>query len=570
MSDRRTAEARFGEARSAAGRSTGSRAARPRRAGGRRPAGTGASTAVRRATAAGLAFAACVAVVSAATGPAQAASADASASGASASATSAPRGLDRYYNQRLDWRSCVKGPDDKDGAALEQAGARCADVTVPLDYGDPRGRTITVAISRIKGTDTRHRIGAMLLNDGGPGGETLGTPPRVQAALKETAARYDIIGMDPRFVGRSTPLDCGWPVGTTIASAGLGRASFDRQVAFQKDLAAKCRAATGSLLPHASTRNTARDMDVVRGALGERRISYLGVSYGTYLGTVYTQMFPGRYDRVVLDGALDPRTYGPRLFPGLLAENEQALADWAAWAAARHDTYGLGRTGEEVIAGIRRTVEASARAPLAVGSGTGTFLVDDTRVPFLLFAGIADDTDEARADLAEEMAVLAEAAAGRPARPSEAFAAVLRFAFGAEGSATGSSQQAIMCADGTAPRDPESYWRGVERTRAEHPLLGPMLNNINPCAFWDRPREARTEVRSDAEVLIVAATGDPRTTYRDSVALHGLLPGSRLLTLKGANRHALYGMYGNACVDDTVNAYLASGRLPKGDRTCTK
>ncbi|MFB7619990.1 alpha/beta fold hydrolase [Kitasatospora sp. NPDC056181] len=485
-------------------------------------------------------------------------------------AASTTPGLERYYDQVLDWRSCVQGPDDQVGAGLEQAGATCADVTVPLDYGDLRGRTITVAISRIKATDTRHRIGPLLLNDGGPGGQTLGSPPRVRAALKETAARYDIIGMDPRFVGRSTPLDCGWPVGTNLVSAGLSRASFERQVALQKDLAAKCRAAAGPLLPHASTRNTARDMDVIRGALGERKISYLGVSYGTYLGTVFTQMFPGRYDRVVLDGALDPRTYGPVLLPNLLAENEQALAGWAAWTAVRHDTYGLGRTADEVTAGIRRLVEASARAPLAVGSGTDTFLLDDTRVPFLLFAGLADDTDAARGGLAEQIAVLAEAAAGRPTRPSAAFTATLRFAFSGDASPTGSSQQAVICADAPAPRDPEAYWREIERSRAEHPLFGPMVHNINPCAFWDRPREARTEVRRDAKVLIVAATGDPRTTYRDSVALHGLLPASRLLTLEGANRHALYGLYGNACVDDTVNAYLAGGRLPNGDRTCTR
>ncbi|MEU6236401.1 alpha/beta hydrolase [Kitasatospora sp. NPDC047058] len=93
---------------------------------------------------------------------------------------------------------------------------------------------------------------------------------------------------------------------------------------------------------------------------------------------------------------------------------------------------------------------------------------------------------------------------------------------------------------------------------------------MSTCAFWDRPREQPTEARYDVPALIVAATGDPRTPYRDSTALHGLLPGSRLLTLQGADRHALYGMYGNACVDDTVNAYLASGRLPQSDPTCSK
>ncbi|MEV6972589.1 alpha/beta hydrolase [Kitasatospora sp. NPDC093806] len=504
-----------------------------------------------------------VAAACAATAPAATATPDSDRSGA-------PPGLSRYYHQRLDWRSCLQGPDDATGAELERAGARCADVTVPLDYADPRGRSITVAISRIRATDTRHRIGALLLNDGGPGGATLDTPPRVHAALKDVAGRYDVVGVDPRFVGRSTPLNCGWPVGTALLSAGTDRSAFDRQVALHKGLAAKCRAAAADVLPFAGTRNTARDMDVIRGALGERRISYLGVSYGTYLGTVYTQMFPGRYDRVVLDGALDPRVYGPRMLPTLLASNERALADWAAWAAARHDTHRLGRTPEEVVAGLRGIVAAAARGPLTVGTGPEAFRLDDTQVPLLLFAGLADDTDDSRTALAENAALLTEAAAGRPTRPSPSFTATLRTFFTGAGSASASSQQATLCADGEAPRDPETYWRDVERSRTEHPLLGPAFNNISPCAFWDRPREPRTEVRRDAPALIVAATGDPRTPYPGSVALRGLLPSSRLLTLQGANRHALYGMYGNACVDTAVNAYLATGVLPSEDVTCAK
>ncbi|MCI4080151.1 alpha/beta hydrolase [Streptomyces sp. MMS21 TC-5] len=477
-------------------------------------------------------------------------------------------GLDRYHRQRLDWGSCVKGPDDTAGRDLDRAGVSCADVTVPLDYADPRGRTITVAVSRLKATDTRRRIGAVLLNNGGPGGTAVESPPHIRKAMKEVGARYDIVGFDPRFVGRSTPLDCGWPVGTAWFSAGSGRAGFDRQVALQKDLADKCRAAGAPVLPHISTRNTARDMDVIRGALGERRISYLGYSYGTYLGTVYTQMFPGRYDRVVLDGAVTPGDYKARLMQGGEPENERALSDWAAWAAGRHDTHGLGRTRAEVLATVEGIVAASARGPLTVGTAPDVFRLDDTRIPLILFMGIADDTDRARTALAEQVSALAKAARGRPAPLSPDFAQLLRYALTGEQAATGGVQAAIICGDVGAPRDPEVYWRDIERSRAAHPLFGPLTNNINPCAFWDRPREDLTRVRRDAAVLIVAATGDPRTTYRSSVALHELLPSSKLITLENANRHGLYGEYGNACVDDEVNAYLATGKLPKEDRTC--
>ncbi|WP_330334192.1 alpha/beta hydrolase [Streptomyces sp. NBC_00536] len=479
-------------------------------------------------------------------------------------------GLDRFHQQRLDWGGCAKGPDDTVGRDLDQAGVRCAEATVPLDYADPHGRTITVALSRLKATDTRHRIGSILLNNGGPGGTAVESPPDVRKSMKEVGARYDIIGFDPRFVGRSTPLDCGWPVGSSWFSSGAGRAGFDRQVTLQKSLADKCRATNAAVLPYISTRNTARDMDVIRGALGERKISYLGYSYGTYLGTVYTQMFPGRYDRVVLDGALAPGDFVPRLLKGTEPENERALSDWAAWAAGRDDAYGLGRTRAEVLATVDSVIAAAARGPLTVGAAPDAFRLDDTQVPFLLFMGNADDTGPARAALAEQMSVLAKAAKGEPTRLSPQFAATLRFALRGEHAQSGAVQAAIICADGTAPRDPEVYWRDIERSRATHPLFGPMSNNIGPCAFWDRPREEPTRVSSDAPMLIVAAEGDPRTTYKSSRKLHEQLPGSRLLTLQGANRHAVYGLYGNTCVDDGVNAYLASGRLPATDPTCVK
>ncbi|MEU7015851.1 alpha/beta hydrolase [Streptomyces sp. NPDC046385] len=472
---------------------------------------------------------------------------------------------------QLRWGSCVLGPDDREGQDLAAAGAECAGVTVPLDYQRPQGRTLTVAISRIKATDRAHRIGALLLNDGGPGGPTIGAPPRVRDALKDVAKRYDIIGMDPRFVGRSNPLDCVWPVSSGITAAGNSRSSFDRQVALNKDLAAKCRANAGDVLPYASTRNTARDMDVIRAALGERKLNYLGVSYGTYLGTVYGQLFPGRAGRMVLDGALDPRAYGPTMLPSLIGPSEHALSDWADWTAARDGTYGLGGTGALVLAAVRDVAEAAGRAPLTLGEGADTFRLDDTQVPFLLFGPLMDDGDENRGFLADAVRFLRTAAEGRPTGPLPAeLAGLLRQSFTDEYSASASAQMAILCADGSAPRDPEVYWRAIEASRAAHPVFGPALSNLNPCAFWERPRERRTEVRHDVPALIVSATGDPRTPHPGAVALHGMLPSSRLVTLEGVNSHGLYGFYGNACVDETVNAYLGTGRLPRADVTCAK
>ncbi|MGW7121993.1 alpha/beta hydrolase [Streptomyces sp. NPDC054901] len=195
--------------------------------------------------------------------------------------------------------------------------------------------------------------------------------------------------------------------------------------------------------------------------------------------------------------------------------------------------------------------------------------IDDSQVPLLLFSGIADDTAPARASFGELLSVLAEAAEGRPTTVPPILVPELRYVLRGEGEPTG-AQSAVICGDVAAERDPELYWRDIERNRTAHPLFGALTNNINPCAFWDPPREEPTRVRRDAPALIVAATGDPRTTYKGSVELRKQLPSSRLVTLEGANRHALFGHYGNACVDDEVNRYLATGKLPARDRTCVK
>ncbi|MEU2422139.1 alpha/beta hydrolase [Streptomyces sp. NPDC007851] len=481
-----------------------------------------------------------------------------------ATAHPAPDPLARYHHQHLVWKSCLLGPDDDTGKELEKAGARCADVTVPLDHAHPDGRTITVAISRIRATDTAHRVGALLLNSGGPGGQTIGDPPWVRAAMKDVGKRYDVIGVDPRFVGRSTPMDCHWPTGSAIRGPGHDRAGFDRSAAFAAELARDCRTYEGDVLPYVTTRNTARDMDVIRAALGERRISYLGYSYGTYLGQVYATMFPGRTDRVVLDGVADPGRYGPRLLRGSEAANRHALRDWAAWAAARDTAYGLGHSRQAVLAVVDRVQAAARRAPLRVGG----YRVDESITPMLVFDGLSQDDDTAYGAFAAAVRDLRDAADGRSVDPSPWLADTLRFLLTGSESAYGSVQMAVLCGDVAAPRAPQTYWRDVQRARTRDRLFGPVTNNIGPCAFWEPPRERPTTIRDDLPALLVNATGDPRTVYEGARAVRRGWPGSRLVTLRGADQHAVFGVYGSACVDATVNAYFATGRLPAADVTC--
>lgn len=481
-----------------------------------------------------------------------------------AGASAAP--LARYHDQHLDWKSCVLGPDDETGRELQRAGARCADVTVPLNYEDPDGRTITVAISRIRATDTGRRVGALLLNGGGPGGQSIGDPPWIRSSMKEAGERYDVVGVDPRFVGRSTPLDCHWPTGSLIRGAGTDRAGFDRAVGFAKDLADRCASTRGDVLPYVTTRNTARDMDIVRAALGERGISYLGYSYGTYLGQVYATMFPGRTDRVVLDGLVDPGRYHPRLLRGTEPANRHALEGWAAWAAARDTAYGLGRTGSTVLATVDRILDASGHTPLVIGGHR----VDEHLVPVIALSGLSQDNDAAYADLARAVGDMRDAVGGSTVTPSPWLAETLDFLLTGSGSAYGSVQAAILCGDASAPRSPGTYWRDVRRARAQDPLFGPVTNNIGPCAFWAPPRERPTTIRRDLPALLVNATGDPRTVYRNARTVRRLWPSSRLVTLRGADQHAVYGVFGNSCVDTTVNTYLATGRLLDTDVTCAR
>ncbi|URN08343.1 alpha/beta hydrolase [Actinomadura madurae] len=465
----------------------------------------------------------------------------------------------------LEWKACAQGADDTVGKDLDQAGARCAEVTMPLDHSKPGGRTITLALSRLPATDRAHRIGTMVLNNGGPGQPTLGMPLQVRAAMKDVAARYDLVGLDPRFVGRSTPLDCGWPIGMFLRSAGATRARFDHQAAVQRDLAERCARRHGDVLPYVNTRDTARDIDRVRRVLGERRISFLGYSYGAYLGAVYTQMFPGRTDRVVLDSAGDPRTWGPLALRGTEDEAERALHGWAVWAAGRHGTYGLGATPGRVLATVNAIVAAAEDRPLRVGP----YEVDDQVVPYILSNGSGDDRPAARAQFSSTVRTLNEAAHGRPADPGPELDGQLRFVLTSEGSPLVSPTAAITCGDRAAPRDPDVYWNDVQRSRARHPLFGPLKNNIWPCAFWPgQPRERPTSIGNSTPALIVSSTGDTATTYEGSKAMHRALTGSRLLTLRGTIAHGIYGEYGNACVDAKVNSYLATGVLPATDPVC--
>jgi pimeloyl-ACP methyl ester carboxylesterase len=474
-------------------------------------------------------------------------------------------GLAPFLHQRVGWHGCRQGPQDEDGAALDAAGAQCAEIAVPLDYRRPGRRAITVAVSRLRATDGARRVGPLVLNLGGPGNPVLAAVVPARQAMGETGARFDLIGMDPRFTGRSTPLDCGWPESWLPRSAGAGRRSFDRMAGLAHDLAARCARRHGDVLPYISTAAIARDMDVVRAALGEPKLSYLGYSQGSYLGAVYTQLFPGRADRIVLDSAIDPARPGTRILRGNALQREAALRDWAGWAARRDDQYHLGRTTEAVLATAYRVYRASARRPLRVGR----YDVDDTVMAGVLIGSLTDDTDESSAELATTLQTLTEAAAGRPVHPAGPLEETLAGLLSGAISQPRSGQTAILCGDAAVSGDPEWYWRDIQTHRAEAPLFGPQARTITPCAFWPHDSgEAPIRVHNDRPALVVNAAGDVGSTLEMAQAMHRALAGSRMITLAGVRTHGVYLFRGGACVDDAVNAYLDSGAPPAHDLIC--
>jgi pimeloyl-ACP methyl ester carboxylesterase len=300
-------------------------------------------------------------------------------------------------------------------------------------------------------------------------------------------------------------------------------------------------------------------MDVVRAALGESRLSYLGVSYGTYLGAVYLQMFGARADRFVLDSAVDPQVYGANLFRTAGPADVAALAHWASWAAARDGEYGLGSTPAAVLS----TVDNVVRRPVRIGG----MLVDTHVLPYIIFAHLYDDGDEAYAAFAADVRVLRDPSLPPSAELTSFLAGVLT----GTGDATDRAGTPILCADRAVSRDPNTYFRDIQAHRGDEGIFGPLTRDISPCAFWPTtPIEPPTTVHNGVPVLLLGADGDPAAPYPGQLSMHRALAGSQMVTLRGAFRHGTFLVGGSPCVDAAVDRYLVDGVLPDGDTSCTR
>ncbi|MER5733690.1 alpha/beta hydrolase [Streptomyces sp. NPDC002138] len=474
----------------------------------------------------------------------------------SASAVSSVSPVFDYRPPPPSWHRC---------AADRPAAYECATLRVPLDYERPRDRSIDLAISRIKTEDPGKRHGVLLLNPGGPGDPGLDLPLTVLDVLpKDVRDAYDLIGFDPRGVGASSPVGCGLSDAEQVVDRPYHPETFPSDVAWARTVADTCRRTAGTVLPYLTTRNTARDMDAIRAALGERRISYLGYSYGTYLGAVYTQLFPARTDRFVLDSGVDPRHVWRGAIRTWATEAEPAFARWTRWTAERDAAYHLGATPEAVSRTFWELVARADRDPVEFQGEkvTGDTIRGARRVFF------------SPAQAAPLVAAIKAAADGTPA---PAAAPSLREALGAARPAAGGPAPdngiavfwSVVCGDADDwPRDPEQYRRDAVRDKAAYPLYGDFASNIKPCAFWPRPREAVTPMRLPADVLTVQNEWDSQTPLVSGEGMHRALRGSRMVLALGGEGHGVYLADPGSCVTATVTGYLATGRLPARDVRC--
>ncbi|WP_424215354.1 alpha/beta hydrolase [Streptomyces sp. BI20] len=444
---------------------------------------------------------------------------------------------------------------------------RCALLSVPRDYAEPDGPRLELTVSRVPASGPRgSRQGALLFNPGGPGGSGMWFPLLAEsAAWTSLAAAYDFVGWAPRGVGRSAPLSCRDPLAPPPeppeADPGLPPtpAETTRRRALATDYARGCAARSGALLPHVTTANNARDLEVLRAALGEPGLNLLGASYGTLLGAVYARMFPDRVRRMVFDSVVDPDPaglwYGANLAQSRAFEGR--VRDLWAWTARHHDVYGLGRTPRAVAARWERIRAELARRPARGPEG----VVGPGRARSWLLRAAYED--EEWPDRAAALAAWARGDRGpllASAAPDPAWAA--------EDENATAVYTAVLCNDAPWPTDWARWERDLRETAREAPFETWANGWLNaPCATWPvSGREALPEVGDPGgrlpATLLVAAERDGATPYAGALSLRRRLGGrAALVTEREAGAHGVVGGR-NACVDGHVARYLLTGRTP--------
>lgn len=487
------------------------------------------------------------------------------------SADGVPPGLESFYTQQLTWGPCAPfatGPDDR--AAFADPRYDCTRLRVPLDYAAPQGRTAELGVLRLKATG--QRIGSLAVNPGGPGASGMGLVPALfgeggPGAQGPLAQRFDVVGLDPRGVGASTPtLDC-----LTDPEREVERADVDvdpspagvaQTEAENREYAERCTQRVGAeVLANVGTRDAARDLDVLRAALGDPKLTYLGYSYGTRLGSTYAEAFPQNVRALVLDGALDPNQTTIDRTVDQAAGFQQAFDAFAAECARQPDCP-LGKDPAGAVTRFQQLTRPLIDKPLAVGKRTLTYADAITGVTQALYLSSAWPTlSEGIAGLTRGdgtvLLLLADLYDDR--RPDGSYGNTLE-AF-----------EAISCVDEQRITDPAQIADGATRTLAAAPYMDAGRGAVaarDKCTYWPAPPTStphRPQVAGLPPVVVVSTTGDPATPFQAGVDLAAAL-GGRLLKVEGTQHGAV--LSGSPCVDDAVTAYLVDLKLPAEGTDC--
>ncbi|WP_163506328.1 alpha/beta hydrolase [Fodinicola acaciae] len=459
---------------------------------------------------------------------------------------------------RLDWTSC----------GSDFAGFECARLAVPMDYRQPRGRRISIAMIRLPAADPAHRIGSLFTNFGGPGAdgyESLRQYAHTATFPAAVRARFDLVSFDPRGIGRSTPVNC-------FASQAEQRAYFDqvpyfpdlstaaeqRFYAQAAELSRRCGEHAGPLLAHMSTVNVARDLDRMRQAVGEDKLTFQGFSYGTVVGATYANLFPRNVRAMIIDGTLDMvgnavghgdegRTLSIGTRQGVADAGQEVLSMFFRLCAQAGPKCAFSKGGD-LPAKWLRLLDSVKRKPI----GTYDYPAVSGDVYNLL--------SEPMTDWPKLGTLLQSLYDGKPPAASMSYVDN-----GSEAYPT------VQCEDADAPRKLSTYTALGKTEDVRIPAFGRMqVFDPMPCPTWpvaDRDRFVGPWNRSLTPILVVNSTHDPSTPLSGAVKAVRQLRNARLLAVDAPGHTALLRPR-SACADAYELTYLTSGRLPAAGTTC--
>ena len=497
---------------------------------------------------------------------------DIKASPATASASApVPAGLESFYSQKVSWYACdKKGMDEAKSG--KDAGFTCAKVKVPLDYDNPGGETIEIAVK--KRAADGESIGSLFINPGGPGGSGIELVDSAGSYFsKNLTSSYDVVGFDPRGVGASTAVDCLTDAELDAERAGANDPATPSATATQEraqKMGETCasKTSTAGLLDHIDTISAAKDLDILRAVDGQQALTYLGFSYGTYLGATYAELFPASTGRMVLDGAVDPSLSAEELALGQAKGFEASLRAYVENCQSSKLGCPLSGDVDSGVSQVREFLESTKTAPIPTSDSKRPLTYD------LAVYGVLGSMYQTRTwpslTLGLSQAMGKE---GKPDGSSLLKLADLVSSRESDGTYSNNGAEALMavnCLDYPVQGDNASWEENAKAVKEASPTFGSQLLYPDAyCQGWghtsSRKREKIT-ASGAAPILVVGTTGDPATPYAWSQALADQLESGQLMTWKG-NGHTAYGR-SNDCVKKAVDTYLLNGTLPDKGLTC--